>query len=131
MRRGALVSLGLAFIVMLCGSCAAPGPEPSSPVSELRERIRARFPGDLSPPPIPVDNPQTPEKVALGEALFFDPNLSSNPAVLNRRTPAVQRQRFREERRAFLRTGLISAASETFASPRRIRANRIPFSWNI
>ena len=32
----------------------------------------------LGPPPIPADNPQTPEKVALGEMLFFDPILSGN-----------------------------------------------------
>jgi cytochrome c peroxidase len=81
MRLGASVGAGLMISVTLCGGCAAPGPEPSSPVSELRERIRTRFPGDLPPPPIPEDNPQTPEKVALGEALFFDPNLSSCGAV--------------------------------------------------
>ena len=32
----------------------------------------------LEPPPIPADNPQTPEKIALGEKLFFDPILSGN-----------------------------------------------------
>ena len=32
----------------------------------------------LGPPPIPADNPMTPEKVALGEKLFFDPILSGN-----------------------------------------------------
>ncbi|MEM8659112.1 MAG: cytochrome-c peroxidase, partial [Pseudomonadota bacterium] len=35
----------------------------------------------LGPPPIPADNPQTPEKVALGEKLFFDPLLSGNNAM--------------------------------------------------
>lgn len=35
----------------------------------------------LGPPPIPADNPQTPEKVALGEKLFFDPILSGNNAM--------------------------------------------------
>ncbi len=35
----------------------------------------------LGPPPIPADNPQTPEKVALGEKLFFDPILSGNYAM--------------------------------------------------
>ncbi|MBT8457183.1 MAG: cytochrome-c peroxidase [Rhodobacteraceae bacterium] len=32
----------------------------------------------LGPPPIPADNPMTPEKIALGEMLFFDPILSGN-----------------------------------------------------
>ena len=35
----------------------------------------------LGPPPIPADNPQTPEKVALGKSLFFDPILSGNYAM--------------------------------------------------
>jgi cytochrome c peroxidase len=30
----------------------------------------------LGPVPIPADNPQTPEKIALGKQLFFDPRLS-------------------------------------------------------
>lgn len=32
----------------------------------------------LEPPPIPADNSQTPEKIALGKQLFFDPRLSSS-----------------------------------------------------
>ena len=32
----------------------------------------------LGPPPIPGDNPSTPEKVELGKMLFFDPILSGN-----------------------------------------------------
>ncbi|MEM9250253.1 MAG: cytochrome c peroxidase [Pseudomonadota bacterium] len=35
----------------------------------------------LGPPPVPADNPMTPEKVALGEKLFFDPILSGNNAM--------------------------------------------------
>jgi len=33
----------------------------------------------LGPPPIPADNPQTDEKIALGEMLFFDPRLGGAP----------------------------------------------------
>ena len=29
-------------------------------------------------PPVPVDNPQTPEKIELGKTLFFDPRLSEH-----------------------------------------------------
>lgn len=32
----------------------------------------------LGEPPIPADNPMTPEKIALGEKLFYDPILSGN-----------------------------------------------------
>ncbi|HEV8626176.1 MAG TPA: cytochrome c peroxidase [Acidimicrobiia bacterium] len=35
----------------------------------------------LGPVPIPADNPQTAEKVALGKLLFFDPRLSSSNTV--------------------------------------------------
>ena len=35
----------------------------------------------LGPPPIPADNPMSPEKVALGEKLFFDPILSGNAGM--------------------------------------------------
>jgi cytochrome c peroxidase len=35
----------------------------------------------LGPVPVPADNPQTPEKVALGELLFFDPRLSGPNTV--------------------------------------------------
>jgi cytochrome c peroxidase len=77
MRQGVPAKAVWVPVVALFWSCADPGPKPVSPGSELRERIRTEFPGELSPPPIPEDNPQTTEKVALGEALFFDPNLSS------------------------------------------------------
>lgn len=32
----------------------------------------------LGPPPIPADNPMTPEKIELGKLLYFDPILSGN-----------------------------------------------------
>ena len=35
----------------------------------------------LGPVPIPADNPQTPDKIALGKLLFFDPRLSGNNTV--------------------------------------------------
>lgn len=41
--------------------------------------------GPLPPPPIPVDNPMTPEKIALGKMLFWDSRLggdASSPCVV-------------------------------------------------
>ncbi len=35
----------------------------------------------LGPPPIPADNPQTPEKVELGKMLFFDPRLGGDAST--------------------------------------------------
>ncbi|MFQ5763786.1 MAG: cytochrome-c peroxidase [Rhodospirillales bacterium] len=35
----------------------------------------------LGPPPIPPDNPQTPEKVELGKMLFFDPRLGGDAST--------------------------------------------------
>ncbi|CTQ52170.1 Cytochrome c551 peroxidase precursor [Roseibium album] len=46
--------------------------------------IAADRPSELAPlgdPPIPADNPQTPEKIELGKLLFFDPRLSGNGAM--------------------------------------------------
>ena len=43
----------------------------------------AAFPAlaTLPPPPVPVDNPMSPEKVALGEKLYWDGRLSGNGAM--------------------------------------------------
>ena len=46
-------------------------------VKKLRAEIRKEVGVGLPPVPIPANNPQTRDKVKLGEALFFDPNLSS------------------------------------------------------
>jgi cytochrome c peroxidase len=35
----------------------------------------------LTPPPIPADNPMTPEKIALGEKLYWDGRLSGNGSM--------------------------------------------------
>jgi cytochrome c peroxidase len=35
----------------------------------------------LGPPPVPADNPQTPEKIELGKLLFFDTRLSGDASV--------------------------------------------------
>lgn len=43
---------------------------------KLRAEIRKETGSHLPPVPVPANNPQTRDKVQLGEALFFDPNLS-------------------------------------------------------
>ncbi|MEP3276034.1 MAG: cytochrome c peroxidase [Stappiaceae bacterium] len=44
-------------------------PDPDAPLTALGE------------PPIPADNPQTPEKIELGKSLFFDPRLGGAPTT--------------------------------------------------
>ena len=45
------------------------------------EAFRPKQLAPLGPPPIPPDNPQTPEKIELGKLLFFDPRLGGNATV--------------------------------------------------
>jgi cytochrome c peroxidase len=70
------------FIAVLCllPPVLAPTPGGQNPAQQsnsLRAKIRSDFGTELPSLPIPVNNQQTREKVKLGEALFFDPNLSS------------------------------------------------------
>lgn len=55
------------------GGEAPPVEEPGSPDSFVPGP-----PDDFARPPIPEDNPQTPEKVALGKQLYFDTRLSAD-----------------------------------------------------
>ncbi len=46
--------------------------------------VRASGPAPLAPlgaPPVPADNKQTPEKIALGKKLFFDPRLGGDASI--------------------------------------------------
>lgn len=56
-----------ALLILLAWTPAAPAFEPFSPLPAT--------------PPVPADNPVTPEKVALGRLLFFDPRLSAGGAL--------------------------------------------------
>ena len=42
---------------------------------------RLALPAELTRQAIPADNPQTPEKIALGQKLFFDGRLSADGSV--------------------------------------------------
>jgi cytochrome c peroxidase len=65
------------MLLLICVNCSTSGQNTRSPITQLRERIRADFGVELPDQPVPVNNPSNREKVFLGEALFFDPNLSS------------------------------------------------------
>ena len=62
---------------VLAASTTGPGEGRDRQLAELRRTIRAGHGATLPSVPIPLNNPQSDKKVALGEALFFDPNLSA------------------------------------------------------
>jgi len=64
--------------LLLCGFVLPAGAASlEGQVKKLRAEIRKEGGGKLPPIPVPANNPQTRDKIKLGEALFFDPNLSS------------------------------------------------------
>ncbi len=69
MRRFVVTGLALAGLIGVVGVVAIAASEPSAP------------PLGLPPVPIPADNPQTPEKITLGERLFNDTRFSSTGEV--------------------------------------------------
>src|SRR5216684_4926013 len=65
------------------GSAALkPPPIPQAgPLAQPRSLKQVGAPTDATPSAIPPDNPQTPEKIALGQRLFFDGRLSADGTV--------------------------------------------------
>ena len=57
---------------------SAQGP---SPIADPKSQNQAGFPATLYGWVIPADNPQTPAKIALGKALFFDDRLSADGKI--------------------------------------------------
>ena len=54
---------------------------PAGPLAEPRPRQQVGLPVEATRGAIPPDNPQTPEKIALGQRLFFDGRLSADGTV--------------------------------------------------
>src|SRR5216683_2950934 len=59
---------------------ARPIPE-AGPLARPKSPQQVGAPADATPAAIPPDNPQTPEKIALGQRLFFDGRLSADGSV--------------------------------------------------
>jgi cytochrome c peroxidase len=53
----------------------------ASALAQPKSMQQAGLPAEATQAAIPADNPQTPEKVALGQRLFFDPRLSSDGTI--------------------------------------------------
>jgi cytochrome c peroxidase len=77
MRKSAFLSAMLVGLLLSGPVLQLSAASLEEQVKKLRAEIRKDVGGRLPPLPIPANNPQTRDKVKLGEALFFDPNLSS------------------------------------------------------
>jgi len=90
-RRAIALLLGAAVLIVGCSSAPTSSrpatAQPPTPRPGTGPGPAATLPGQLGLPvaatlaAIPPDNPQTPEKVALGRRLFSDPRLSADGAV--------------------------------------------------
>ncbi|HOX19892.1 MAG TPA: di-heme enzyme [Gemmatimonadales bacterium] len=64
--------------VLLVGAALACGDTPTEPAAGDSVRELLRLPAEFATPAIPEYNPLTPQKIALGRRLFYDPRLSGN-----------------------------------------------------
>lgn len=67
--------------LLLAGLCATFGLLSFAPPAQAAHPQRTAWQGDYQPPPPPdepSDNRSTPERIALGKALFFDPRMSGS-----------------------------------------------------
>jgi cytochrome c peroxidase len=85
----AVWACGAALMIILCVGAAnkstktaAQPPIPKAgPLAQPRSPQQVGLPVDQTRAAIPPDNPQTPEKIALGQKLFFDGRLSADGTV--------------------------------------------------
>jgi cytochrome c peroxidase len=81
-----LLTLAIAMTTALAWAQGADSPQPTTAGSALQSQSatgaaeESRLLG-LPPVPIPADNPQTPEKIALGDKLFHDKRFSIDGSV--------------------------------------------------
>ena len=75
-----LFTARIAFAQASTTNAQPPIPKPGS-LAAARSLHQAGLPVDQTRATIPPDNPQTPEKIALGEKLFFDGRLSADGSV--------------------------------------------------
>ena len=82
MKR-ALPLLSILLLTIAIGVFAGPSyaQQGPGPLADPKSEKQAGFPTDLYSWVIPPDNPQTPAKVALGKALFFDDRLSADGKI--------------------------------------------------
>jgi cytochrome c peroxidase len=83
---GAIIA-GIATLIAGCERSAErvspkrpPNPE-TDPLAQPKSLQQVGVPVELTRDAIPADNPQTPEKISLGQKLFFEPRLSADGTV--------------------------------------------------
>ena len=82
-----VIAAGLVTLIFGCGRRSeqttgkAPPIPKEGPLAKPRSLSQVGLPVELTQKVIPQDNPQTPEKVALGQKLFFDGRLSADDTV--------------------------------------------------
>lgn len=78
-------SIRAVMLVALCATAPVQAGEDAaafaSPLAQPRSMRQVGLPQAATQAAIPADNPQTPEKVALGQRLFFDPRLSADGTI--------------------------------------------------
>jgi cytochrome c peroxidase len=77
MKKAIVLSLSVFLALAVTAGLKSGQQDPAKRADALRAKIRSEYGVELPPLPVPADNLQTPDKVRLGEALFFDPNLSA------------------------------------------------------
>src|SRR6266852_7677341 len=77
------VVVGVGTATLTLGSAALkPPPIPQAgPLAQPRSLKQVGAPSDATRAAIPADNPQTAEKIALGQRLFFDGRLSADGTI--------------------------------------------------
>lgn len=76
MRNGEILKWGVALLVLFFSI-----PEAFSQDADLVKQANQYFKPLPSAMPAPADNPTTPEKVALGKMLYFEPRLSKSDTI--------------------------------------------------
>ena len=76
MRSARIIFLTVFLLVALALRASAEEQGIAQQLRALRAKILTQYGTDLPPLPVPINNPQSSDKIKLGEALFFDPNLS-------------------------------------------------------
>src|SRR5882724_10605754 len=86
--RASAVKVRLTFmmVTLIVGATRQATPETplipgAGPLAQPRSLRQVGVPADATRAAIPPDNPQTPEKIALGQRLFFDGRLSADGTV--------------------------------------------------
>lgn len=80
MKKGSISIIGLGLFILVLAACGttSPGEVSQKPPEQIVKGPLATLPEE---PPIPENNPMTPEKIELGKMLYFEPRLSESGII--------------------------------------------------